>query len=131
MKAEETIQSMYDHYPSLYQTRQECLNHLFCVLGNGYYWKDGELIDYDETEPINLLINGKAHQYNENNNIYKKCKSTINEMSKNNFKRFWYPIYNNAYINNIPSNIKTDWLELVNECKQMLIEDGVKWSNYL
>lgn len=30
-------------YPSLYQTRMQVYNQLFCVIGNGYEWQDGEL----------------------------------------------------------------------------------------
>lgn len=43
MKPERTIQEMYDHWH--YTSRQDALNQLFCVLGNGYEWKEGELVD--------------------------------------------------------------------------------------
>lgn len=44
MKLEETIQQAFDLYPGLYRRREQVLNHLFCVIGNGYYWTDGELV---------------------------------------------------------------------------------------
>lgn len=43
MKPERTIQEMYDRWH--YTSRQDALNQLFCVLGNGYEWKEGELVD--------------------------------------------------------------------------------------
>lgn len=43
MKPERTIQEMYDRWH--YTSRQAALNQLFCVLGNGYEWKEGELVD--------------------------------------------------------------------------------------
>lgn len=71
MKLELTIQEMFDRYPGLFKERSDCLNHLFCEIGNGYKWADGELvcIGYDAHESNqsclnSRLINGKAHQYN-------------------------------------------------------------------
>lgn len=43
MKPERTIQELYDNWH--YKSRQGALNQLFCVLGNGYEWKEGELVD--------------------------------------------------------------------------------------
>ena len=48
MKPERTLQKMYDEYPQLFKTRQKALDHLFCVIGNGYEWKNGELVDCEE-----------------------------------------------------------------------------------
>lgn len=61
MTLELTIQSMFDHYPLIFQTRFDCLNHLFCTLGNGLDWEDGELTGVEE--PVNSLTDGKAHQH--------------------------------------------------------------------
>ena len=44
MKPERTLQKMYDEYPHLFPCRQQALDHLFCVIGNGYEWKKGELV---------------------------------------------------------------------------------------
>ena len=35
MTAENTLQWMMDFYPDLFPTRKHCLDHLFCVIGNG------------------------------------------------------------------------------------------------
>jgi hypothetical protein len=48
MKPERTLQKMYDEYPQLFPTRQQALDHLFCVIGNGYEWVKGELVDCEE-----------------------------------------------------------------------------------
>ena len=45
MTVEQTLQVMTDKYPTIFYNRQTCLNHLFCVIGNGYDWKKGELVD--------------------------------------------------------------------------------------
>ena len=63
MTLELTIQDMFDRFPLIFQTRTDCLNHLFCVLGNSYAWEGGELVDGDGTEPVHALVDGKARQY--------------------------------------------------------------------
>lgn len=72
MNLELTIQHMFDEYPSLFVTRKDCLNHLFCVIGNGYSWNEkGELEsnhlleDNIDIETLKShLVNGKAYQHN-------------------------------------------------------------------
>lgn len=77
MTLELTIQKMFNKYPTLFKERADCLNHLFCTIGNGYEWKKGELVgcgsicrapdkfDKEELDLLqNQLIDGKAFQYN-------------------------------------------------------------------
>lgn len=47
MTAENTLQWMMDFYSDLFPTRQRCLDHLFCTIGNGYEWVNGELVCED------------------------------------------------------------------------------------
>lgn len=76
MKLELTIQKMFNDYPSLFKERADCLNHLFCTIGNGYDWENGELVDCgsicrapedvdkEELDFLqNQLLRGKAFQY--------------------------------------------------------------------
>jgi hypothetical protein len=70
MNVELTIQDMFDNYPTLFKERADCLDHLFCAIGNGYEWVNGELIDgsCDITQEYvdrlsSRLVDGKAHQY--------------------------------------------------------------------
>lgn len=71
MKLELTIQEMFNEYPMLFKERSDCLNHLFCTIGNGYKWQNGELVSNDDKYTSanlalleSLLINGKAFQHN-------------------------------------------------------------------
>ena len=71
MNVELTIQAMFDDYPTLFKDRSDCLNQLFCVIGNGYEWYNGELAEdadaYSKEEIKNLkshLVDGKAFQHN-------------------------------------------------------------------
>ena len=70
MTLEQTIQSMYDEFPTLFKERADCLNHLFCTIGNGYEWENGELVDDLEADDDYIkrleseFVNGKAFQHN-------------------------------------------------------------------
>lgn len=69
MNVELTIQEMFDSYPTLFKERADCLSHLFCVIGNGYEWVNGELVEctciLEDIEKITShLVDGKAHQHN-------------------------------------------------------------------
>lgn len=70
MNVELTIQDMFDEYPTLFKERADCLDHLFCAIGNGFEWVDGELVynsDDASKEYIDRLssrlVNGKACQH--------------------------------------------------------------------
>ena len=71
MNVELTIQLMFDEYPTLFKERADCLNHLFCTIGNGYVWQNGELIEIggsyknvNEKQLYQHLIKRKAFQHN-------------------------------------------------------------------
>ena len=51
MNVELTIQEMYNEYPTLFIDRVDALNHLFCTIGNGYDWKNGELVSSGYSYP--------------------------------------------------------------------------------
>ena len=61
MTVETTLQKMFDRYPLMYSTREECFDHLFCTIGNGYEWKWGQLVDRDRDDPdydvVSMTIN--------------------------------------------------------------------------
>lgn len=41
---EQVFQDCYAHWPSLYRTRLDIINHIFFTIGNGYEWLDGSII---------------------------------------------------------------------------------------
>ncbi len=42
-----TIKESLLSYPTLYKKEEDVLEHLFFVIGNGYEWKNGQLVDID------------------------------------------------------------------------------------
>ena len=169
MTLELTIQAMFDEQPMRFKERADCLNHLFCLVGNGYQWKNGELVEIDrqyttkEIEQLNAhLIDGKAFQHNLMSWQDEIVETFISSMTKSfdgeeiptaiqramdkhiaglrekypadvlhefpRKERWDYsklPYFAKyAKIVNIPDDIHDDWLAGIEECKQMLREDG-------
>lgn len=164
MNVELTIQHMFNEYPVLFKERADCLNHLFCVIENGYKWINGELVDpgckltSKTVAKLNKqLVDGKAFQHNKlslrDEYIYRmkqKGENTspenteidINSIPDDKYylteprtKRwfFWQNTLPGEEIDyckqyaelwNYPKNIKPDWKNAVEECKEMLRKDG-------
>lgn len=59
MRLEETIQFLYDQYPGLFSSRKEALDQLFCSIGNGYDWDNGQLVASEDIPADLVLILGE------------------------------------------------------------------------
>lgn len=135
MTAESTLQWMMDFYSDLFPTRQRCLDHLFCTIGNGYEWVNGELVCEDQLtkryEMKEQIVRVKAwHE-----DLYKQREKVELELAERNpdykpnplYTHHWYPLCKEySFLYNYPYDIKPDWLKLLNECKEMLIADGIE-----
>lgn len=148
MRAEEQLQWMADTYPSLYPTRKHALNQLFCVVGNGYEWADGEIVRIDSQRasqrPLGDVERAKfpygdlakvehkdhfeiLHELREENTESRQ-KELLGLLMCCNFE--WYPISRDfSLLCSIPEDVKPDWRELAEECKRELEKDGVDWLN--
>ena len=144
MTLEQEIQTMYEKYPNLFQTRKQCLDNLFCVVGNGYEWHNGELVHYDclnETWDNEFIYeldeNGKSKEPIEFDEWFEATTKILKEMLeifpnddniKNSIEKYqWYPLSKTySYLYNYPKDIKEDWLKGIEETKQLLKEDEVE-----
>ena len=131
MRAEDTLQFMMDFQGDLFYSRQKCLDQLFCTIGNGYSWVDGELVE-DSLDTKTLLSRWKLVTPIERAEPTKSVIE-VGGIRESMFKRRnldnpkWYPLSKKySYLYNYPDNIKPDWKALIEECKQMLIDDGIK-----
>lgn len=138
MRAEDTLQYMTDFYPKLFPTRKHALNQLFCVIGNGYDWVNGELVDddnrYVKRYKLRRPIKKAEFRYEQDwlrfNKFYKKLYEDTNERIPFEYNFEWYPLSKNySYLFNYPDDIKDDWKALLEECRQLLIEDGIDLEN--
>lgn len=116
MKLEHEIQYAFDKYSLLFKQRWQVLDHLFCVIGNGYEWLNGELVekDIDKSGYTPILKDNKAYS------IYEHSFSDIE----------FYPICEYSKIFTIPKDIKPDWLDGIKEVVKMLLEHGNGYDDY-
>lgn len=135
MNAEKYLQFMMDFYE--YASRQKCLDQLFCVIGNGYHWENGNLMedcpderasrwvlteDIVHAEPSSLVV--ELQEIKDNVLKVRYGDEKYEQMKK---KEKWYQISEKySYICNYPEDIQPDWLALINECKEMLKADGIE-----
>lgn len=145
MTVETTVQEMFDKYPMLFSTREECFDHLFCTIGTGYKWKWGQLVYqefhdecYDEEEERLRhemdynAIHPKAVQSEKNLEDRRKHDELYvkHGIIKKVGEHIWYPLskrYSKLFT--VPDDAKKDWKNAVEECKRMLERDGIDWKN--
>lgn len=124
MKFEETIQTMFDVYPDLFQYRYEALNQLFCVIGNGFDWINGQLVDEEDGIIFigRLDGNGKAIQRNNNVFYYEFREKFTKRFGE--WKHSFYPLCREySYLLNFPKDIQPDWLEGIKETYQYIFDN--------
>jgi len=64
MSLRDTVRYCLLWYPSIFKNALDVYNHLFCVIGNGYDWKDGCLVDgHDKKKKSKLDIKDAAIEY--------------------------------------------------------------------
>lgn len=139
MRAEDTLQYMADFYPDFFPTRKHALDFLFCTIGTEYEWKNGELIGnskYERRYKLRKPIK-KAEFENEENWIkmheeHKEWSNILDKKIPDKYNFQWYldnknSLYEGCNLLTAPEDIKPDWLDLVEECKQMLIADGIEF----
>lgn len=141
MRAEDTLQFMMDFHGDLYHSRKDCLNQLFCVIGNGYEWENGELVEMEpdtkellsrwklvrpvtHAEPTETCRQmGKLKE--QLRAIGAKAKPLAPEIEKYHSKG-WYPLSRAfSYLFPFPEEIKPDWEKLRQECWELLKSDGL------
>lgn len=139
MELHKTIQQTMWRYPSIAPSRISVLNHLFFTIGNGYEWVDGELVDTGDTPILDGPMSYKS-QVDWSNNI-SPCKRLkeifgektlkeeitqtksryIDDVQDSQYMHDFYPICEYSKINNIPDDIKIDWLEGAIEVCQWIL----------
>jgi len=56
---EQVLHDCYHHWPTIYRTRLDIIDHLFCTIGNGYSWLDGAV--YATSPEAHLELSRRRH----------------------------------------------------------------------
>lgn len=135
MKAEQQLQAMMDEYPGLFRTRKDCINQLFCVIGNGYEWRAGQIVSksckwMSDSDLEDEWKNGRDYLKGKKKAKQKKADPfAVLERMRPKYDTYnWYPLCKYSLIFRIPKDVKSDWRDLADECKKMLIADGIDFE---
>lgn len=147
MKVQDTLVDCIRRYPSLYKTGGDVLHHLFCVIGNGYRWCDGELvpIDFDERAPyrdvlgidvlpdemlkgipeweLQFIRERSAAQRGEEYKIAVEAVERAQNWGFEDVETF-YPETPSAPLFNLPVDITPDWFEAAEYMKEQAVNHG-------
>jgi hypothetical protein len=108
MNLKTLVQKCCDNYPSLYQHRDEVLNHLYCVVGSGYSWNTEGSISGDRSEKSSP----KRSQ-----------KKSLSEALPKPKTVYYYPISSKySLAATVPDNVKQDYLDGAFEILQMIVD---------
>jgi len=141
MKLNKLVQQCFDTFPTLYQNREQVLDHLYCVLGNGYEWGTDGTIGYPrgEKHPKRTLREVVSEEIRE---IYlsgtykmsapegKKAKEdfiarTIDEdikrIESTPKPKYFYPLYDSCMVMTVPDNVQQDYLDGAFETLELIL----------
>jgi hypothetical protein len=138
----ETVFRMLIHYPSLFADKADCYHHLFIVLGNGYDWINGGLIDkFDKLgdEPrwedesgagkpdespfiVDFMRNDRILIAKRNNARIRFALDNIDFIIAEpvHFDNRVYPVCNLTSLFHMPKNVREDWKQACNEASSAL-----------
>ena len=153
MRAEDFLQFQFDFWYESYPDRVSLLSYLFCCIGNGYEWVDGELkyiargcAKNDErmdryslnkhvikAQPYSLAID----IHNDRIALYKRMMNSDDERIRKRYSKMYYDMTHHFkslskeydLIYHVPDNIKPDWLDLCYEVVEYMKAEGIDTSD--
>ena len=154
MTVEETLRRNLLIFPGLFPTALELFNHMFLVIGNGYYWVNGELVELVNCrgipklkdivlEKISTRLNPSsisilyrlAEASGSTAGIEKEVSEVIREVRlifevDQRITSFESPEYKFSELTEysklccLPDDIKNDWLNAAEKMYNLLVERG-------
>lgn len=105
MTLEETIDNVLKEYYDLFPTKAHVLEHMYCVIGNGYEWKKGRLVrKKDRTDFSMNMLKKFCEDFNIPFNRPRKISFEERKLKI-------YPIsFDYSKIFTVPDNVKDDYL---------------------
>ncbi len=122
----ETIRRSLINFPSLYQEPADVLHHLFAVIGNGFEWVNGHLINSwederdDPTQWIQDQIDDAADSpslklyYRKMMHTYQFTKDNMEDILEHGDTRYagtYYPLSQYSRILCVPDDVSNEWLK--------------------
>lgn len=145
MNVELTVKISRLGYPGIYRTRFDVLHHLFCVIGNGYEWRGGEIVEMCEdastVAAMEIVLCRHKHpmpfdsidaEIKAGRKAAKAHDDDFLSVFDRNPKMYgWYPLSEYALLVNVPENVRPDWKrEAVRIARILASADGTWLGQY-
>lgn len=150
MNVERTVRESLTSYPTLFETGGDVLYYLFCIIGNGHEWRNGEIVDEfsEERKPWTSEREWERfnQHYGENGSVIAdllrpKVEEEIvllqkivdevgtrwSDMSVHRKTSSFYPQSHYALLMNVPEDVTDDWHEAAEWAKNLALENGWKF----
>jgi hypothetical protein len=139
---DETVRTSITRYPSLFATRGDVLHHLFLVLGNGFAWHKGEIVNTfpEDEQPwtperehasfarmggnADLLRDLVEERIQKHQAILSNVDAAIQDLTFTGERI--YPQSQYALLLTIPKDVTDDWAAAAEEAKVIAIQGGWK-----
>lgn len=95
-------------YPDLFASDLEVLNHLFFVIGNGFAWDKGRLVDLFEDEQFTHALKGVVGK---DKKLFLDYPA-YEEKHRQPDRRVFYPICEFSRIMTMPEDVQSDYLDI-------------------
>jgi hypothetical protein len=106
------IHELFGHWPMLYRTRADILNQLFMVLGGGYAWLDGAIVS---KAPEDHLMDEDYLA-----GLDQPSLIPLGPILDDGAPRYFYPLSQRSNLQNVPDDVRSDWLQVAYEAAVML-----------
>jgi hypothetical protein len=138
----ETVRNAITCYPSLFATRGDALHHLFLVLGNGYTWHKGEIVNVfpEDEQPwtpererasfarmggnTDLLRELADERIQKHQAILSNMDAAVQDLTFTGERI--YPQSQYALLLTIPEDVTDDWAAAAEEAKVIAIQGDWK-----
>lgn len=155
MKPNETIDNMIATFPDIFYNAYDCANHLLFTNGNGYHWKNGEIVDKDyDGEKVNNVYDAidLFFKYNDvccgiesdelkrlkSEKLCKNIKTIVKYFKYNGDARYNVKIDENTEIHfsdydlifHIPDNITKEWRDFCYDALNSLLISNIDLGEF-
>lgn len=124
---EDVIEQSLKDWPTIHKDRADVLDQLLFTCGGGYRWLDGALIDTDQAPPpdfshLEAQVAEMEALGEETRRLLKEAGREIPEELPEPEPPKTFKARSGANIFEVPRDVKRDWLKVVREAAQLLVE---------
>lgn len=125
LRPETVYRRLFEGYPALFRTRADAIDHLWCVVGNGYAWRGGGLVAVAPHRPRPTLREalhacGPARLPFLRAALRREYRLRIGPVRDRGGPRDFYPFWSGAALVTVPRDVRPAWLRAAIEAADVV-----------